>query len=286
MGKTYVAGAFLRSSAEKEVAAGKRVLVIYVSKTAELAKDQAYPVGAKVECTPFQLSKTKKLVSEIDSNSMACISITRTSLRQLFHFQKEDKIAPKMPALIQELSIDTVLLAGDEVHGCCVSSEYTGATGRVPMFIGAKFCNIDQENRTVRNNFIHEELVHTGCDHQDPVSATRDKPADALCSASPLGRVRWREPTQREKIEAVQEVPALVKLFIQYHMHKDGCTPSLSEFMLAPTDIPDELAKLRSQFRMSDDLSCHACVAGMNHSMGEGFPLARLSRTQGMDKSK
>ena len=116
LGKTYVAGAFLRSIAEKEVAAGQRVLVIYVSKTAELAKDQAYPVGAKVERTPFQLSKTKTLVSEIDCNGMACISITRTSLRQLFHFQKEDKIAPKMPALIQELNIDTVLLCLDEVH--------------------------------------------------------------------------------------------------------------------------------------------------------------------------
>ena len=29
--------------------------------------------------------------------------------------------------------------------GVVCHRKYTGATGRVPMFIGAKFCNIDQE---------------------------------------------------------------------------------------------------------------------------------------------
>ena len=40
LGKTRVAGAYLRRCAEKEVATGRRVLIAYAAKTSELAKDQ------------------------------------------------------------------------------------------------------------------------------------------------------------------------------------------------------------------------------------------------------
>ena len=37
--------------------------------------------------TPFQLSKVSTLKPEVDGNGMACVSITRTTLGQLFHAQ-------------------------------------------------------------------------------------------------------------------------------------------------------------------------------------------------------
>ena len=117
LGKTRVAGGFLRRCAEKEVATGRRVLIAYAAKTSELAKDQAGAIGSEVSMTPFQLSKVSTLTPEVDGNGMACVSITRTTLGQLFHAQGKDKaIDPKLPAVIKALSVDTVILCMDEVH--------------------------------------------------------------------------------------------------------------------------------------------------------------------------
>jgi len=80
-------------------------------------------------------------------------------------------------------------------------------------------------------SIIIEDLVRPNCDIKIQVN---DKGGRAMFGVSAAVFAGEPPETQREKIESVQEVPALLKLFIQYQMHKDGCTPSLTEFVLRP----------------------------------------------------
>jgi len=113
LGKTYVAGAFLRECAENEIG----MLVIYVAKNAELGKDQAFSVGANVSNTPFQLSRATSLKREMEAYGKACISVTRTTLNQLFHPHGKHKENPaQLPELAVSLGITSVLLCLDEIH--------------------------------------------------------------------------------------------------------------------------------------------------------------------------